>query len=403
MSRAWLKLSACILAACLLGTACGGGGDGEAAPPTVPPYDETKGVASPAAELRSDLTAVLQEHALLIGLASSALLAGQDNAPIVAVLDQNGAALASIVSGLYGEPTGTQFLDGWRRHAAGLLEFAAASASADADKARIDKAKSDLTTVQGEIAATLNAANPQLTVEALGEEFEAYSRGLQTAITAQAKQDATAVVKLKDASDHMAETAIVLAAGIIKHRPEEFEGPFDSRGAAMRAELTSKLQEYTYLAGVAGGTVLAGGDMEPSADAIEENALELARAFGTVYGDDVQRRFLELWRDHVKYVVDFAEGARAADPGAMAAARRGLDGYRSAFASFLSEANPNLARQQVEETFGVHLDRLLVAISAQAANDPARVARLKEAADHAPDTALFLATGIAKQFPTKFG
>ena len=401
MSRARLKLSACLLAAGVLGTACGGGGDGEAAPTTVPPYDEAKGLASPAADLRSDLTAVLQEHTLLVGMASAALLAGQDNAPVRAVLDQNSAVLAAIVRGLYGEPAGTQFLDGWGRHAAGLLEFAAASASGD--KARIDKVKADLTAIQGEIAATLNTANPQLTVEALGGEFEAYSRALQTAITAQAKQDPTAVVKLKDASDHMAETAMVLAAGIVKHRPDELEGPFDSRGAALRAALTLKLQEHTYLVGFAGGTVVAGGDLEPSADAIEENSLELARAFGTVYGDDAQRRFLELWRERVKFVVDFAEAARAADPGAMAAARRGLDGYRSAFASFLGETNPNLARRQVEDALGVHLERLLAAISAQAGNDPAAVAKLKEAADLVPETALYLATGIAKQFPTKFG
>ena len=401
MSRARLKLSAFVLAASLLGTACGGGGDDEAAPTTVPDYNVSEGVGSKAAELRSDLTALLQEHALLVGLASAATIGGADAAPATSVLEQNSVALGDVVTRVYGTPAGPLFVDAWRRHADGLLAFA--SASLTGDKAVIDKARADLAPIQAEIATVLNGANPQLTEENLLEAFDAYARSVQTAITAQAKQDATAPSKLKEATDDMSATAIVLAAGIVKQRPDDFPGALDSTGAAMRAELSSKLQEHVYLAGLAGATVVGGGDPEPVADALEENSLELARAFGTVYGDDVQREFLALWRQHIDLVVDFATAARTNDAAGMAKVRGDLDGYRGVIAEFLSKANPNLPARDVERAIGVHVDSLLRAVTAAAAQDPARVAKLKEAADHMPGTALFLATGIARQFPTKFG
>lgn len=401
MSRARLKLSAFVLAASVLGTACGGGGGGETAPTTVPEYDVDEGVGSSAADLRTDLTTLLQEHALLVGLASATSIGGGDAAPVTAVLDQNSVAIGDLITRLYGAPAGPAFLDAWRRHAAGLLAFAAVAPGGD--KAAMDKARDDLLPVQEEIAATLNTANPQLTKEGVGEALDGYARGLQTAITAQAKNDEAAPSKLKEAVDEMAAPAMVLTAGIVKFRPDDFKGAYDGIGAAMRAELSSKLQEHAYLAGVAGATVVAGADSEGVTDAMEENSLELSRAFGTVYGDDAQDQFLGLWRQHIDLVLDFAAAASANDAAGMTKARADLDAYRSAFGAFLSKANPNFAARDVERALGVHVDSLLAAVAAEAAKDPARVAKLKEAAGHMPETGLYLATGIARQFPTKFG
>ena len=401
MSRARLKLSTCLVALCAVGAACGGGGGDGAAPTTVPPYDASEGVASPAAELRTDLTALLSEHALLTGITSAAVIAGEDRQPAAAELDLNSVALAQVVTTLYGAPAGPQFLDLWRRRIAALLEFAAASGIGD--KARTDAAKASITAAESEIATVLNTANVQLTVENLTDGMEAFSRPLQTAITAQAKKDGTGFVKLKAASDDAAAAAIVLAAGIVKLTPDDFPGSLDGTGSALRAELTSKLQEHAYLAGLATGTVVVGGDLDPPAEALEENSLELARAFGTVYGDDVQRGFLDLWRDHISFFVDFAEAARTGNAVGMETARRELDGYRAAFADLLHSANPNLAAEDVSEALRVHVDSQLAVVSAQAAKDPGQVAKLREAAGHMPDTALYLVTGIARQFPVKFG
>ena len=399
-----MKVTGVVVALAVLGAGCsddggGAGGDNAAAKPVK--YDASEKVASPAVDLRADLTALLQENVLLTGITTSAVIAGQDSAPASAVLDQNNVALADVITGLYGPPAGQQFLDLWRRHSATVLEFAAGSVAAD--QARIAKAKTDATAVQAEVATLLNSVNPQLTTDALTEPLESLGTMLQGAVTAQAKKDATAPAKLKEAAHQAQSAAIVIVAGIAKHKAKKLPGEVGAMSAVMRTSLTAKLQEHVYLAGLATATALSGGQVDPATKALDENSLELSRAIGSVYGDDVAKEFLTLWRQHVGFIVDFTAGAAAADPVRMNNARSALDGYRTAFGAFLSSANPNFAKDAVTTQVGMHVDSLLAAVEAQADKHPDHVLKLREAAGHMPELALFLATGIARQFPTKFG
>jgi hypothetical protein len=337
---------------------------------------------------------------LLLTIATGAQLGAQDAAPATAVLDQNAADLGAAIGSVYDPDTASRFLDPWRRHTAGLVAF---TAVATADKPTLDKAKADLTAIQGEIAAVLNGANAQLTVEALSESFGSYATATTAAITAQAKKDETVADKIKTAADTMDDVAIVLAAGIVKQKKDAVPGKLDAISAVMRTELTAKLQEHAYLAGFTTSAALSGGDAEAAGEALDENSLELSRAVGAVYGDEAARRFLELWRQHIEFIVDFTEGAGRKDTTKMDAARKALDGYSTTFAAFLNDANPKLGRTEVEDDLSAHIATLLAAIEAQAAKDPAQVAKLREAAAHMPMTALLLATGIAQQFPAKFG
>ena len=402
MSRTTLKAVGFVVAAALLAGACSddGGSSGSSTATTVK-YNEAEGVASPAATLRSDITALLQEHVLLVGIITAAKLDGTDTGPPSAVLDQNSAAIGAVVTEFFDQPTGTVFLDAWRRHAAGLIAFADIAASGD--KAVVDKAKADLTAIQGEITTVLNTANPQLTPDDLSKSQAAYATKVQSAITARAKKDPMAPTKLKAAADEMTTTGIVLAAGIVKQKKDDIAGKVDAVGAVMRTSLTAKLQEHTYLAGIVTGTTLGGGDAEAAAEALDENSLELSRAIGSVYGDEAARRFLQLWRQHIGFLVDYTEGAAGGDTAKQDAARSALDGYRATFATFLNDANPKLSETAVANDLGQHIDSLLVAIDAQVAKDPGQVNKLREAAMHMPGTGLLIATGIAQQFPTKFG
>lgn len=401
MRRTRSKVLGSVLCVAALGGACGGGGDGESTTPTTVKYDVSAGVGSPAATLRSDLTGLLQEHVLLVGMVTGATLAGQDAGPPSAVLDQNAADLGAALGEVYGADTAAAFLDPWRRHTAGIVAFTTVAASTD--KAPVDQAKAALAAIRGEIITILNSANPQLTPDALEETLGAYATGVQAAITAQAKKDPEAPTKLKKAADTMADTGIVMAAGIVKQKKDEVPGKIDAVSAVMRTSLTAKLQEHAYLAGIATGATLDGGDAAPATEALDENSLELSRAIGSVYGDEAARRFLELWRQHIEFIVDFTKAAASGDAAKMDAARSALDGYRTTFASFLSDANPNLAKTAVANDVGRHIDSLLTAIEAQAAKDPGQVSKLREAAMQMPGTALLLATGIARQFPAKFG
>jgi len=401
MSRTRSKAVGFVVAAALLSGACSGsGGSSGSATTTTVKYEADMGVDSPVAALRANLTALLEEHVLLVAITTDAKLGGADPGPPSAVLDRNSAALGAAVTGFYGEPTSSRFLDAWRRHAAGLVAFADVAASTD--KAAVAKAKAGLTAIEAEITQILNTANPQLTPDALAKSQASYATKVEAAITAQAKKDAAAATKVKAAADEMASTGIVLAAGIVKQK-KDLSGKIDAISAVMRTSLTAKLEEHTYLAGIVTAATVGGGDTKAAGEALDENSVELSRAIGSVYGDDAASRFLQLWRRHITLFVDYTRAAAAHDTARRDAARSALDGYRATFATFLNDANPNLSRTVLAKDLGDHIASLLVAIDAQVAKDPGQVAKLQDAAMHMPETGLLIATGIAQQFPAKFG
>lgn len=400
-SRARIRVVSAVVGVALLAGACSDDSSSSSSTSTTVPYKADEGVASPAATLRADLTALLQEHVLLVGITTSAKLAGQDPAPATTALDANSAALSGVIERYYGTDVATSFLDAWKRHAAALVAFSDVAASTD--KAITDPAKSVITGAQTELATLLNTANPQLTVPDLTESFSGYARSVQSAITAQAKQDPEAPSKLKTAADAAAVPAIFLAAGIVKQKAEDIPGKIDAISAVLRAELVATLQEHTYLAGLVTGTTLGGGNPEGASAALDENSLELSRAIGAVYGDEPARRFLQLWRQHVELFGDFTQAAATNNTTAMDNARSALDTYLRSLGSFLGTENPGLAEEDFTADQREQVDALLDVIVAQAAKDPGQIEKLRAAAAMSPQTALLLATAIAKQFPTKFG
>lgn len=401
MSRARIRVVSAVVGVALLAGACSDDSSGSATTTTTVAYKVDEGVGSPAATLRADLTRLMQEHVILVGITTSAKLTGQDPAPATAALDANSSALAAVIDEYYGAEVSQPFLDAWKRHAAALVAYSDVAASSD--KAVTDPAKAAVTSVQAELAGLLNTANPQLTIDDLTESFGGYSRSVQSAITAQAKQDPEAPSKLKTAADAADVPAIFLAAGIVKQKAKDIPGKLDGTSAVLRAELVAKLQEHTYLAGLVTGTTLGGGDPKGASDALDENSLELSRAIGAVYGDEAARRFLELWRQHIELFGDFTQAAATNNTTAMDNARSALATNLKTLAAFLGTENPKLAEEDVTADQSEHNQAFLDVIVAQVADDPGQIQKLRDTAAMSPQTALLLATAIAEQFPTKFG
>jgi hypothetical protein len=178
--------------------------------------------------------------------------------------------------------------------------------------------------------------------------------------------------------------------------------PTDSSAAELRAALTALLQEHVYLAGIATGTALGGGDLTAPAQTLDQNSIALSDAIGSVYGDAAGEQFLALWRKHIQFFVDYTTATATGDATAKAQAAANLDQYREDFGAFLASANPNLPKEAVAEELQPHVATLFAAIDAQAAKDPSQYEKLREAASHMPMTAKVLAAGIATQFPKKF-
>ena len=226
----------------------------------------------------------------------------------------------------------------------------------------------------------------------------------------------TTTTAMSDATPSMADSMMTPTTGMTDASPTTGTGSTDASptmgdmvtsdtgAAALRTGLTILLQEHVYLAGSATGAAIGGrtADFEAAAATLDENSIALSEAIGSVYGDDAETAFLELWRTHIGFFVDYTNAVATDDQAAADAALADLDGYRADFGAFIASANPNLPADAVAEELIPHVETLTAAIDAQAAEDPAAFDLLKAAANHMPMTANVLAGGIVAQFPEKF-
>ncbi|MEO6398332.1 MAG: copper amine oxidase [Tepidiformaceae bacterium] len=401
--------------------ACGGDDDTPKSTPAVQTQAATTapgGAASPtggaaatlatdsgAANLRALLTAQLQEHVYLAGTATGAALGGraEEFAAAGKSLDANSVDLSKSIESVYGADAGKAFLDLWRKHIGFFVDYTTGKATNDT--AKVEKARTDLDGYRADFGAFIASANPNLPKQAVADELKPHVETLFAAIDAQAAKDPAAFDKLRAAAAHMPHTAETLAGGIAKQFPDKFKGNVSGPGSALRSGLTAQLQEHVFLAGTATGAALGGRNDEfmAAAKALDANSVDLSKSIESVYGADAGKAFLDLWRKHIGFFVDYTTGKATKDDAKVEKARKDLDGYRADFGAFIASANPNLPKQAVADELTPHVATLFAAIDAQAAKDPTAFDKLRLAASHMPHTANTLAGGITKQFPQKFG
>ena len=183
-------------------------------------------------------------------------------------------------------------------------------------------------------------------------------------------------------------------------------GPAAAQTAAdLRTTLNTTLAEHVYLAAAATGAALGGRQQEfaDAAAALDGNSVSLSKAIGSVYGAEAETAFLELWRTHIGFFVDYTTGVAKNDPKMQQAAVSDLVGYAGDFGAFLASANPNLPKEAVAELVKTHVVSLKDVVDAQGRKDTAGAFQeLREAAAHMRMIADPLAGAIVKQFPDKF-
>jgi hypothetical protein len=197
----------------------------------------------------------------------------------------------------------------------------------------------------------------------------------------------------------MPELGQTLAGAIATQK--SLEGDVASPGAGLRQVLTSGLQEHEYLAGIAiFNAVNFGMDAKVTKGAIatlDDNTKDLGAAIGSVYGEDAEKAFLPLWRRHIGFFVEYTLAGANGDKAGQAKAKSDLDGYRADFGAFLASANPNLTKDAVADALIPHVESTFDAIDAVLAKTGQQFLKLKSAADKLPETAMILASAIAKQ------
>jgi hypothetical protein len=357
-----------------------------------------------AAGLRVALNRLLGEHVLLAASATNAALDGRasDFEAAAAALDENSVDLTSAITAVYGEEAGASFLEQWREHIGFFVDYTTATAGGDSDgqQAALD----NLDTYFASFAEFLAGATG-LPADVLAENLQMHGAGLIAVIDAQAAGDeATHYTALREAYAHMATTAEALSGGIAAQQPEMFSGDGMSSAAGLRVGLNNLLAEHLFLAGAATDEALNGDTtaFEAAAAALDENSVALAEAISSVYGEDAGEEFLDQWRAHIGFVVDYTTAAAAGDEDGKAAAAEDLAGYITDFAAFLARAT-GLPAEALEAGLQEHVMGLAAVVDAQAAEDaPTAYSQLRMAYLHMQSLGDALSSAIAGQFPEMF-
>lgn len=330
-------------------------------------------VDSPAAGLRAALNANLQEHVYLAGmLVATAYSKGLDSDAAKAAssaVDKNAVALADMVATI--DPQAKEpVLKLWRQHIGYFVDYAVAAKKGDAaGKAKAQKELTAYTKAAGTAFAGLSKDN--LKADAVAEGLQHHVTSLSTAIDAFAAGKTEGYGLLHAAAGHGGDFVSSLAVGLAKGAG--MKGDAMDKASTVRTTLTTQLQEHVYLAGIAVFTAyttkggLDSAAFKAAAGVLDHNSVALSETVGSVGGDEKEKAFLTLWRQHIGFFVDYAGALATKDDAAAKKALSDLDGYRPAAGTFFSELSKGKLDATTEANgLGMHVSTLAGAIQSLA-------------------------------------
>ena len=178
-------------------------------------------VTGAASTLLVTLDAGLKEHVYLAAMATENALGGRKAGfeAAAAALDENSVALSKAIGSVFGADAEKAFLPLWRSHIGFVVDYT----SSFGDKAKQDKAVSDLLGYTQTFGAFLNGAIPALPKDAAADLVKAHILTLKDVIDAQQARDFTkADSMLREAAHHMGMISSGLADAIVKQFPAKF-------------------------------------------------------------------------------------------------------------------------------------------------------------------------------------
>jgi hypothetical protein len=176
-----------------------------------------------AAGLRTMLNLALREHVYLASAATNAALGGRDAEfkAAASALDANSVAIAKAIGSVYGPDAEQAFLPLWRKHIGMVVDYTVGAATGD--RAKQDKAVSDLIGYTQDFGAFLQSANPNLPKAVVADLVKHHVVTLKDVIDAQAAKDPRrAFTAERTGAGHMQMIADPLAEAIVKQFPDSF-------------------------------------------------------------------------------------------------------------------------------------------------------------------------------------
>jgi phage terminase Nu1 subunit (DNA packaging protein) len=145
-------------------------------------------------------------------------------------------------------------------------------------------------------------------------------------------------------------------------------------------------------------------DKDDVAKRLLANQDDIGAAIKPYYGDAAGNKLAALLRDHITIATEVVAAAKAGDQAKLATAQAKWSGNGKEIAAFLSGANPNWSRRELEAMLQKHLDLTTGEVVGRLTKDWAADIRSYDAGHvHMLMFADALTNGIAKQFPAKVG
>ncbi|MGN6608571.1 MAG: hypothetical protein ACTHMS_16370 [Jatrophihabitans sp.] len=383
-----------LTAASLIATGCSSSGGGSNA-------SGGSGTTSQAAQLRADLTGLLNDHVWLAGNALDTALHHGGNlknpqvAGAVKALDDNSVDLSKAIGAAY--PSAEKpFLASWRQHIGFFVNYTLGKATHK--PGMVAKARKDLDGYRTAFGQLIHSVVPDLPADAVAKELVPHVSSLLAAIDADVAGKRNYQSLLAAAASHMTMTADVLAGAIAKNK--KLSGDADSQASGVLATLTAQLNDHVWLAGnaldtaVREGGILKKPDVAGAVAALDGNSVAISKTVGSVY-PSAEQPFLASWRQHIGFFVNYTLGKATKNKAMVAKATKDLSGYAQSFDQLLDSVIKTLPKGAVDSELQAHVSSLFAAIDASVAGAPDYQSKLAAAAMHMPHTAAALAGAIA--------
>ncbi len=145
----------------------------------------------------------------------------------------------------------------------------------------------------------------------------------------------------------------------------------------------------------------------PDGDAVAKRLLanqdDIGDAIKPYYGGDAGKKLSALLHDHILIATEVVKAAKGGDKEQLAAAQAKWSSNGKDIAAFLSSANPNWPRKDLEKMLQKHLDLTTGQVVGRLQKDwPKDIESYDEGHLHMLMFADMLTDGIVKQFPAKF-
>jgi hypothetical protein len=359
-----------------------------------------------AAQLYAGLDELLREHVdLTANVVQTAITKGPSSAntkQALAALDQNTQSLGAAFGSVYGASAQKEFLQQWRAHIGFFVNYTLGVAGHN--HKMVAKAQKDLAGYVSQFSVFVSGAT-KLPKAAVAADLKDHVSTLETAINAIVAKKPNAGLKLEMAAMHMDGTAQVLAKGIVSSKG--ISGNVTGAGSALRAALTGMLVQHVAATGFVVQTAVAAKgnlknpEVKGAIAALSDNTNQLGAAIGSVYGAAAQKEFLQQWRAHIGFFVNYTLADATGNAKMKAQAKKDLNGYISQFSTFMAGATKLPASALATDLKG-HVATLETAIDLIVAGSPKSSAALAMAENHMAGTAAVLAKGIVSSMPAKF-